>query len=193
MSKQYKAKKAISFGDFMKIVISLLIIVAFFIGGLIVVMTSWEVDTTENGIEVYYNKITRSCFVGSYSWDGNTENTIIVVPDEYENYKISSLGGVHGRGVPVNFSVVMPDEILEDVYSVSDESENIEAVTYTFTVIIGKNMNNSTNFDYEDYYYNEDGSVRFIVKMNYDCSPDNKWIYSQDGKLYDKKTNEMID
>lgn len=193
MSKQYKAKKAISFGDFIKPVISLLIIVAFLIVGIIVEMTGWEVDTTENGIGVYYNKITKSCFVGSYLWDGNTENTIIVVPDEYKNYEVSSLGGVYGRGVPVNFSVVMPAEVTEDVYSVSDESENYEAATYTFTVIIGKNIKKLDHFDYEDCYYNEDGSVRFIVKMNYECSPDNKWIYSQDGKLYDKKTNEMID
>lgn len=191
MSKQYKAKKAISFGDFMKIVISLLIIVAFFIGGLIVEMTGWEVDTTENGIEVYYNKITRSCFVGSYSWDGNIENTIIVVPDKFEKYKVKGLGGFFGA--PVNFSVVMPDEFLEGIESVSKEGDDFEKTTYTFTVKLGNNIKTLTNFVYEDYYYNEDGSVRFIVKMNYDCSPDNKWIYSQDGKLYDKKTNEMID
>lgn len=193
MSKQYKTKKAISFGDFMKVALSLLIVVVFFCVGIVDLMTSWEADTTENGIEVYYNKITKSCFVGSYFWGGNTENTIIVVPDEYENYKISSLGGVYGRGVPVNFSVVMPDEVMEDVYSVSDERENNEAMTYTFTVILGKNVNNLTNLDYENYYYNEDGSVSFIVKMNYECLSDNEWIYSKDGKLYDKKTGKMIE
>ena len=193
MSKQYKAKREISFAGFIKLAISLLVIVAVFVVGIIVVMTGWKVDTTENGIEVYYNKITRSCFVGSYSWDGNTENTIIDVPDEYENYKVSSLGGIYGRGVPVNFSVVMPDEFLEGIESVSNEGDDFEETTYTFTVKLGNNIKTLTNFVYEDYYYNEDGSVRFIVKMNYDCSPDNKWIYSQDGKLYDKKTNEMID
>ena len=192
MSKQYKAKREISFASFIKLAISLLVIVAVFVVGIIVVMTGWKVDTTENGVEVYFNKITKNCFVGSYLWNGNSENTIIDVPDEYENYKVSSLGGIYGRGVPVNFSVVMPDEFLEGIESVSNEGDDFEETTYTFTVKLGNNIKTLTNFIYEDYYYDEDASVRFKVKMHYECSPDNKWIYSQDGKLYDKKTNEMI-
>ena len=47
-----------------------------------------------------------------------------------------------------------------------------------------------------DSYYphiNEDGSITFyhpVVEIN--CAEENKFFYSQDGKLYDKETDELI-
>ncbi len=39
----------------------------------------------------------------------------------------------------------------------------------------------------------DSGKVIYIVEMNYESSPENKWIYSENGKLYDKKTNKLIE
>jgi len=47
----------------------------------------------------------------------------------------------------------------------------------------------------EQYYphINEDGSITFYHPVVYViCSENNTYFYSQNGKLYDKKTNELI-
>ena len=47
---------------------------------------------------------------------------------------------------------------------------------------------------YRDRVYQRslNDNVVYIIETKYECSPDNKWVYSKDGKLYDKKTNQLI-
>lgn len=192
MSKEYTPKKEKGFSRFIKIIIAVVAVIALSFIEDVVEISTWESAEIKTNLDAYYNKLTKDCFIGEYYWDGNIENMTIVVPDKYENYKVKGLGGFFGRGAPIAFSVVMPDELLAEVESVSDEGDDFEATTYTFTVKLGNNIKKITNFSYECYYYDEDGNVEFRVKMHYECSPDNKWIYSKDGMLFDKKTNKFI-
>lgn len=64
-----------------------------------------------------------------------------------------------------------------------------------FNLNIGKNIE-VIEFVVMDEYYphiNEDGSITFYHSVvNINCSDENKYFYSKDGKLYNKKTDELI-
>lgn len=167
---------------------------AFFII-LIVNTASWKDGKTDN-MYVYYNNFSRICVAGTYSWDGNTDDMTVIIPDKYENMKINSLGGYYGTGVPVLFFVEIPKKLHPTVTSVTESEECIggteKAVTYNFTVKLGKNIKYLENFCYKEYYEDGDNDVVYIIEYNYECSEDNKWYYSKDGKLYNKSTDELM-
>lgn len=160
---------------------------------------SWE--TVEiNNLSLCYSKVTKECIAADINWDGDTENMIFTLPDEYEGIKINSLGGTSGLGTPILFYIDVPDEMEfdssgithvateEDLAGMIDEN----TITYKFTVNIGKNVKNFEYFHYKEYYIGENGKVMYIIDIDYEVSPDNKWAYSKDGKIYDKKTDELI-
>jgi hypothetical protein len=161
-----------------------------------------------NGFTIGVNKAASSCFVGAYTSTDYIENQEITIPDEYENKPITRIGGYYGRGVPTPFSISLekdaymnapegsayhavyvgniPDYHITDAHSVED---------LVFTLNIGKNIK-SIDYVIMDTNYphvNEDGSVTFyhpVVHIN--CSEENARFYSKDGKLYNKKTDELI-
>lgn len=89
-------------------------------------------------------------------------DNIITVPDTYNDKPITSLGGYTGRGAPAVFCL----------NSSPDGSEG-------YTLNIGKNIKTIKNADFGG-----------ISRIN--CSPENRRFYSEDGKLYDKRTKELI-
>lgn len=168
-----------------------------FIAGMIIAFTAWQSDSVGN-LSVYYNKVTRSCFAGAFKWDGNQDNMVFSVPDEYNGISVKSLGGDYGRA-PVMFYVQVPKEMHPKVTSSTfsaELAENIDenTVTYTFTVKLGKNIKRvGDGFAYDQYYMDENGMVLYTVRVNFECSPENGWIYSKDGKLYNKITDSLIE
>ena len=70
--------------------------------------------------------------------------------------------------------------VIEDVVFILNIGKNIEVVDYVVM---------------DEYYphINEDGSITFYHPVvNINCSEENEHFYSKDGKLYDKKTNALI-
>ncbi len=162
-----------------------------------------EVD----GFYVGINKTSNCCFVGSYNCTEYRENLEITIPDDYEGIPIKRIGGYYGRGVPTPFSISLADlymnapedseydvifsgginefEILED-YVIED---------VVFNLNIGKNIEVIEFVTMDEYYphINDDGSITFYHSVvNINCSDENKHFYSKDGKLYNKKTDELI-
>ena len=156
---------------------------------------SWENAKTDN-LNLYYNKVTKSCLAGHFEWDGNVENMTFTVPDEYEGMKIKSLGGTIGSA-PTLFYVMIPDSFQQQVVSHTCSEDcvgvvNKDTITYTFTVNLGKNIRHFEEFTYKEYFMDANDNVVYIVETKYECSADNKWAYSKDGKLYDKDTNQLL-
>ena len=162
-----------------------------------------------DGFYVGINKTSKCCFVGNYSCTEYTENLEITIPDNYEGMPIKRIGGYFGRGVPMPFSVSLADlymnapedSIFAAIFSgdinkleiIKNENYVIEDVV--FTLNIGKNIEIVEFVDMDKYYphINDDGSITFYHSVvNINCSDENKHFYSKDGKLYDKKTDELI-
>ena len=162
-----------------------------------------------DGFHICINRTSHCCFVGYYNCTEYTDNLEITIPDEYEGIPIKRIGGSYGRGVPTPFSISLSDlymnapkgkdsrydgvfhgdlnefgfvdeYVIEDVVFILNIGKNIEVVDYVVM---------------DEYYphINEDGSITFYHPVvNINCSEENEHFYSEDGKLYDKKTNEMI-
>ena len=166
-------------------------------------------DTPEdiNGLTVSVNQNANCCFVGSYEVTEYIENMEIIIPDEYEGIPITRIGGYFGRGVPTPFYIdvskvfmnapensdyagVYGDHISR--FSINDEY-TIEYIP--FTLKLGKNIS-SVEYVAMDFYYphiNEDNSITFYHPMiKIECSEENEYFYSKDGKLYDRKTDELV-
>lgn len=169
-------KKAVK--KILKIVLTLAVIYFAFISVLAVYFTSWK-DAKINNLNLYYSKLSNDCTVGRYEWDGDTENMTVIIPDEFEGVKINNLGGPAAGSAPASFYI--------------DVSENAEtSEEYSFTVKLGKNIKYAEHFLYSDEAADYEGNVLYKVNYYYEVSEDNKWLYSKDGKLYDKKTDELI-
>ena len=65
-----------------------------------------------DGLELYTSKSKKDAFVGVYFWDGDANNTTIVIPDEYEGCAVTAFGGAFDIGVPVGFDVIYRTESL---------------------------------------------------------------------------------
>lgn len=164
-------------------------------------------ETSVDGFELCVNETANTCFVGQYTCREYTENMEITVPDEYDGKKVTRLGGYFGGGVPTPFVISVAELYINDVsygkyggayhgdiekFNITDEY-TVEELP--FVLNIGKNIKIIKNVEMEIYYphLNEDGTVTFYHPVVYiNCSEENRHFYSEDGRLYDKKTDELI-
>ena len=143
------------------------------------------------------------CFVRTYRWNGDPDNTVIDIPDNYsDNTIVAQLGGFTGTGVPNPFSIEGPDDLVVwntgdlDKYDVPVYQDDI-----VFTLKMGRNIKkfytNIYSKDAVDPYMHigveqDDGSIIFYrVLINVECSDDNPAFYSKDGKLYSRKDDSL--
>lgn len=160
-----------------------------------------------NGFFIAINKTANCCFVGNYECTEYTENFEITIPDHYDGIPIKRIGGYYGSGVPTPFYISLYDLYMNapsgskygGIFA-GDISDFNLPDTYTvedvvFTLNIGKNIE-AIEFVVMDLYFphiNENGSLTLYHSVVYiNCSEENEHFYSQDGKLYDKKTNELV-
>lgn len=192
---------------FYAIVLSLCLTI--FLAGCVLEGTSFfYTDYVElDGFEICINKVANCCFVGGYDCTEYTENLEITIPDDYNGIPIKQIGGYSGTGFPAPFSISLftlymnaPEE--SEYYAVFDgdavkygSSEEYTVEDVVFTLNIGKNIEVIDYVEMDAYYphINDDGSITFYhAVVNITCSDENEHFYSKDGKLYDKKTNELI-
>lgn len=160
-----------------------------------------------DGFDIAVNKVANCCFVSGYECTEQTENLEITIPDDYNGIPIKRIGGYSGTGFPAPFSISLfplyvnapkDSEYYAIFTGAAVRSRNPEEYTVedvAFTLHIGKNVEVIEYVDMDFYYphINDDGSITFYhAVVNITCSGDNKYFYSKDGKLYDKKTNELI-
>lgn len=160
-----------------------------------------------DGFKVAVNKVANCCFVSVYACKEYTENFEITIPDDYDGIPIKRIGGYSGTGYPCPFYISLAALYMNapegsrynavfacniDEAGITEEY-NIEDVV--FNLNIGKNIEVIEHVAMDQYYphINDDGSITFYhAVVNITCSDQNQYFYSKNGKLYDKKSNELI-
>ncbi len=163
-------------------------------------------SVTANGFSMGVNRIANTCYVAQYTCTEHTEKLGITIPDEYDGVPVRRLGGYYGRGLSQPFSLSFADLYMNapenSVYASVFSGEHLQYVEDEFSVVdipvvlnIGKNIETIYHVDMDEYYphVNDDGSVIFYHTTVYiNCSDENQFFYSKNGKLYEKKTDKLI-
>lgn len=152
------------------------------------------------------NKLANKCFISTCKFTEMKNKYTITIPDEYNNIPITQLGGYLGKGAPAPFMIDIADFYMnapedsefDSIYSKTplDSDFNFTIENVPVTINIGKNIKKIEKLSLDEYYphINEDKTITFyhpVVKIN--CSEDNEYFYSEDGKLYNKKSGELIE
>lgn len=160
----------------------------------------------DGGFAIAVNPVGGCCFVGEYLWEGGEQGGTITVPDACGERPVTQLGGYFGRGVPTPFTISLAGLMnaptgseycgvfMGDIAQFElDEAYTV--VTVPFVLNLGANLREVKFVDRDSYYphINEDGSVTFyhpVVWVN--CAEENPYFYSKEGRLYDRKTDELV-
>ena len=167
-----------------------------------------------DGLELYTSKSKKDAFVGVYFWDGDANNTTIVIPDEYEGCAVTAFGGSYDIGVPVGFDVIYRTESLISenvslqavIQNENGEFTGLNIEYVDFHLSIGAEINDIDGVDVKcvmavyvvkdpsAVYYREDDFIALYLPRFYiTCSDKNETFFSQDGKLHYKSSRELVD
>lgn len=167
--------------------------------------------TDENGLGIGYSELGNSAFISEVNIKKG-DSFSIILPDEYNGIVVKDLGGCFGRGVPCPFYInidiqaVYPD--CDECYCTDEEYlyddtldwwDSVGIIDCEFTITLPSNLENIVDADmcvYVAEFNSYNGTVvakaiRPTVYLN--ISEDNKNFYTENGKLYDKHTKELID
>lgn len=172
------------------------------------VCLNYTEHVSKNGFQIWVNEKSNRCFVGPYICTNYTPYLVITIPDDYEGIPVTRIGGTFGRGVPTQFCIDIFDLYVNaprnsKYYKIFHESminpdhieEDYQVEELRFVLNIGKNITQIYDVGMNWYYphINDDGSITFYHSVVYViCSDENQYFYSENGKLYDKKTDELI-
>lgn len=139
------------------------------------------------------SSIRKECFVFYNGWDGDEDNMTINIADEVNGYKVVTLGGYIGTGYPMEFHIDIPDiQAATDCWC-SDLPEDAEVITYHFTVNLGKNIRKIYSWGLDEYCRVADTNQYRQVLLTVNCTEENKYFYSIDGKLYNKSDDTLVE
>lgn len=165
-------------------------------------------SVTVNGFEIGVNRVANTCYAAAYECTGYTESLEITIPDDYDGVPVKRIGGCYGRGLPQPFAISFAElymnapegSVYYNTVFTWDALQNAIKDDYSVVVIsvvlnIGENIETIDYVDMDAYYphVNSDGSVTFYHPAVYvNCSENNEFFYSKDGKLYEKKTDRLV-
>lgn len=166
-------------------------------------------ESVVDGVVLLRNKLHKKSLAARCFWDGDTDNMVFTVPDEYYGYKIKCLGE-KGRpgfcGNPGPFRVLLPNEIdgnesIVHYYYEPSSATAENTVNLNFTVNIGKYVNEFEQISNGGLYgygiknedRNETINAYYRVKINYVIDSDNATFYSKDGDIYYKSNDKMVE
>ena len=106
---------------------------------------------------------------------------------------MTALGGYIGSGAPCPFSVILPDTLsVYSGYSESTLPDCAQIEQYHLVINIGKYLRDDKFIVMDDYH--EVGNSQFVqILVTVNCSPDNPLFYSEDGKLYKRLDDSLVD
>lgn len=149
-------------------------------------------DKTKNvdNIEYFMHSFRKCCFAGAYTWTSDSNQATVTIPDTCDGYRVTSLGGFIGSGAPCPFMVLLPD--VDSIYSKDTLPDEAQIEQYHLELNIGKNVEKLRLIMMEEYYGL--GSNRFAqILVTVNCSEENPVFYSEDGKLYRKSDNSLVE
>ena len=145
----------------------------------------------EENLHFYTHNIFRTAFAGDFEWNSDSNYAVLTIPDTCEGYVITTLGGYVGSGGPCPFLINLPD--VEYVYSAGALPENAQIEQYHLVINIGKNLKRVKFVVMDDYYYRTASGQFVQVLVTVNCSEDNLYFYSENGKLYRRLDDSLVE
>ena len=153
----------------------------------------------KDGVSYHLQNYGWRGFVGAWQWDGDPNHMEITIPDTVYGRRITSLGGTEGRGM-TTCEIRYPSEWEISHYYVSSDEKRVlnqgKIVELDFKIMLGKNISKILFPRFQQYGEALDSFGNRVFYKPYvyiTCSPENKTFYSEDGKLYYRKTGELVD
>ena len=161
------------------------------------------IQTDDSRYSFNASKLEKCAFLASYIWNGG--GTDIVIPDEVNGYKVTSLGGGANRKVQKFHIKISPqslgcDKLVDETEYIKKHNESDEYSLLTFNIKIGKNLTRLGDImpSYKNaFLVKEMGDKKeynFVYKIVYRFEVDeaNECLFSKDGRLYNKKNGNPI-
>lgn len=147
----------------------------------------YEEGTDCDYVQIYYNPLSKKAFAGEYI-SANIIN--IYIPEEFNECKVTALGGYVGIGEKVGFL----GNFFYAYERISEEealAKNKEIKYKTYTIYLTKNIEELNGYipngviylkPHGEYYTN-----LYCYDFNYVCPAENKHFYTdEDGNLLEK-------
>ena len=153
-------------------------------------------EKTIGGLSLRLNSTEDRAMVESWTWSGDLEDTVIEIPDMYENTaRIDALGGSVGANASKQMFTIVPDSGV-NFKGAADYPDDKASGDIVFTLKLGKNIH-SLDVDFSSSAFalvpTKDGSSTiYRIYVNVDCSDENETFYSEDGKLYRRSGDTLV-
>ena len=123
----------------------------------------------------------QHALVYSIVWDGNPANTVFEIQDTFKDVKVTSIGG----------SALAFKAESDPNAKAQDKDSQGTSNPVILTLKLGKNINNIGAIARNETL-SIDG-VSYPVFYKVECSEDNPYYYSEDGKLYSRTGDKLIE
>lgn len=136
-----------------------------------------------------YKKMGGSCEVSHGLWPENADTLTVEIPDEVNGRRVTAMGNSY----PAPFRFNLEGEIA---YVCGEEMlpEDPVIIPRYLTIEIGKNLRVLGDIEMKQYYCDvNDPNVFYRILVTIECSEKNRDFYSENGKLYTKAGNRLID
>ena len=147
--------------------------------------------------------------VSRFTWDGDSGNTDIVIPDEYGSQKITRLGGYFGKGLPCPFFIddtswMGLHDDNEDTHSLGclnvpvdmfdDYSDEwTELVYHDFDLYIGEGINAIFADPCATVFTVNGVKTAYCPRVCVHCDDNNATFYSKDGRLFYREDDRLVE
>ena len=159
-----------------------------------------------DNVGLYYNEKSKKSFISYVKIDD--ENLNVELPSAYKDSTVNKLGGFYSGRRRVFYISYEPKKITNDYIQIDtsryeDIKNEYEVLEEDITIniilpekledIIGKEILYSFSQIYETYYSPDKKIYKFNITCKYSIIEKNKYFYTNDGYVYDKKTKELVD
>ncbi len=150
-------------------------------------------------INLGYSKSRKNCYVSRIYYTLG-EDTNMIIPDTYNGYEITKLGGYFGRGVPDPFMIEISNMTWGHEKSLKngDYGNNAIVTDIVFTITLPNYLKEIQNTNCDTIFYcssNDSGQTVYQIYRPvyyFIISASNSYFYTENGKLYKKDTDELI-
>ncbi len=185
----------------------LALILSFLFSLPLIACTTYDDWIEVNHVQIGYSKLLQNCFIGGIRYKKG-EDWKIVLPSVYKGYTINELGGYIGTGTPSPFGIFFEGEDwfkeeVEETYITSEEylytdffnGYTVVVEDIFFEITLPNQLERIKNLACQDIFCGKTTDTIYVLRPVYrlQITETNSYFYTKEDKLYDKKTNELIE